>query len=388
MNILIAMDSLKGSLSSLEANRATMEGLTKASPDFNIQTVPVADGGEGTVEALVYATNGHFIDLVVTGPLGEPVQARYGILGDKKTAVIEVAEACGLPLLAKEQRNPLVTTTYGVGEMIVDAVNKGCHELIIGLGGSATTDAGIGMLQALGYQFLDEEGTSVGFGGAELKRFATVDGRMVPESVKTAKFRVACDVNNPLFGGNGAAYIYGPQKGATPEMVKELDSGLRHFAEIVLDELGINLQQISGAGAAGGLGAAFAGFLNSHLESGVDIILERTQLEEKLQQVDLVITGEGKLDGQTSMGKAPSGIAKMAAKLNIPVIALAGDISEGNSTLHDTGITAYFTIVTGPTDLEEAMKPEVTRGNLKRVGEQVGRVLKMGKGGFDNHQRR
>jgi len=299
-----------------------------------------------------------------------------------------VAEACGLPLLLEEQRDPLVTTTYGVGEMIVDAVNKGCLELIIGLGGSATTDAGIGMLQALGYQFLDEEGTPVGFGGAELKRIATVDGRMVPESVKVAKFRVACDVNNPLYGGNGAAYIYGPQKGATPEMVKELDSGLRHFAEIVLDELGINLQQISGAGAAGGLGAAFAGFLNSHLESGVDIILERTQLEEKLQQVDLVITGEGKLDGQTSMGKAPSGIAKMAAKLNIPVIALAGDISEGNSTLHDTGITAYFTIVTGPTDLEEAMKPEVTRGNLKRVGEQVGRVLKMGKGGFDNHQRR
>ena len=380
MNILIAMDSLKGSLSSLEANKAIMEGLTNASPEFTVQTVPVADGGEGTVEALVYATNGQFVNTEVTGPLGEPVQARYGILGDQRTAVIEVAEACGLPLLSEEQRNPLLTTTYGVGEMILDAVNKGCLEFIIGLGGSATTDAGIGMLQALGYQFLDEKGISVGFGGTELIRIAKVDVRLVPDSVKAVKFRIACDVNNPLYGLNGAAYIYGPQKGATPEMVEELDAGLRHFAGIVLDELEIDFQRISGAGAAGGLGAAFAGFLNSQLESGVEMILEGTQLEEKLQQVDLVITGEGKLDGQTSMGKAPSGIARLSAKLNIPVIALAGDISEGNSSLHETGITAYFTIVSGPTDLEQAMKPEVAQANLRRVGEQVGRLLKMGMG--------
>lgn len=376
MSILIAMDSLKGSLPSIEANKAIKEGLLQASSDFTIQTVPVADGGEGTVEALVYATKGQFIETVVTGPLGKPVQARYGILGDKRTAVIEVAEACGLPLLSKEERNPLVATTYGVGELILDAINKGCQDFIIGLGGSATTDAGIGMLQALGYQFLNEDGTSVGFGGAELKKIAKVDGSKVSAQAKAWRFRVACDVNNPLYGINGAAYIYGPQKGATPEMVKELDEGLKHFAAIVLDELGMNLQQISGAGAAGGLGAAFAGFLNSQLESGVEIVLEKTQLEEKLEGVDLVITGEGKLDGQTSMGKAPAGVASMAAELNIPVIALAGDISEGNPSLHETGITAYFTIVSGPVDLEEAMKPEVTRANLKRIAGQIGRVWK------------
>lgn len=376
MSILIAMDSLKGSLPSIEANKAIKEGLLQASSDFTIQTVPVADGGEGTVEALVYATKGQFIETVVTGPLGKPVQARYGILGDKRTAVIEVAEACGLPLLSKEERNPLVATTYGVGELILDAINKGCQDFIIGLGGSATTDAGIGMLQALGYQFLNDDGTSVGFGGAELKKIAKVDDSKVPAQAKAWRFRVACDVNNPLYGINGAAYIYGPQKGATPEMVKELDEGLKHFAAIVLDELGMNLQQISGAGAAGGLGAAFAGFLNSQLESGVEIVLEKTQLEEKLEGVDLVITGEGKLDGQTSMGKAPAGVASMAAELNIPVIALAGDISEGNPSLHETGITAYFTIVSGPVDLEEAMKPEVTRANLKRIAGQIGRVWK------------
>ncbi|WP_462410588.1 glycerate kinase family protein [Neobacillus sp. Marseille-QA0830] len=375
MKILVAMDSLKGSLSSLEANRAIAEGLMQASPDFEIQTVPIADGGEGTVEALVHATNGSFANTVVTDPLGRKVKARYGILGDRLTAVIEVAEACGLPLLSKEERNPLRTTTYGVGEMMMDAIERGCHDLIVGLGGSATNDAGVGMLQALGYKFFNKQGLSVGFGGAELKNIAKIDAGSVPEKMKNVRFRVACDVNNPLYGENGAAYIYGPQKGATPEMVVELDHGLRHFVNVVKDQLGPDLQQISGAGAAGGLGAAFAGFLNAKLESGVGLILDTAGLEGEIQGVDLVMTGEGKLDRQTSMGKAPAGIAAIGKKHGKPVIALAGDVSEGNPSLHESGITAYFTIVSGPMDLETAMQAEVARKNLRQTAEQIGRIL-------------
>ncbi|WHY86039.1 glycerate kinase [Neobacillus novalis] len=377
MNILIAMDSLKGSLSSIEANRAIAEGFLQASSEFDVQTMPIADGGEGTVEALVLASNGRFVDTVVTGPLGKAVKARYGILGDGTTAVIEIAEACGLPLLTKEERNPLLTTSYGVGELILAAIEKGCRDFIIGLGGSATNDAGVGMLQALGYQFFTKEGALVGLGGAELKNIVTIDMHAVSDQVRNSRFRVACDVNNPLYGQNGAAYIYGPQKGATVEIVKDLDEGLRCFGDVVLDQLGMDLQKIPGAGAAGGLGGAFAGFLQAELESGVGLILELACLEEVLHGVDLVITGEGKLDGQTSMGKAPAGIARLAGKYGISVIALAGDVSEGNSSLHDSGITAYFSIVGGPVDLEEAMKPEHTRLNLRRTAEQIGRVLRM-----------
>ncbi|NQD64352.1 glycerate kinase [Bacillus haikouensis] len=374
MNILIAMDSLKGSLSSVEANKAVAEGFVQVDSNWTIQTVPVADGGEGTVEALVNATDGEFIEAIVTGPLGKPVQSTYGILGNKVTAVIEVAEACGLPLLTKEQLNPLNTNTYGVGELIIDALEKGCSEFIIGLGGSATNDAGVGMLQALGYQFFTHDGALIGFGGSELKSIAKVDARNVSDRVKAANFQVACDVNNPLYGPDGAAFIYGPQKGATLDMVEELDNGLRHFADVTLEQSGIDLQQISGAGAAGGLGAAFAGFLNGELESGAELVLEQTRLEKKLKGVDFVITGEGKLDGQTSMGKAPAGIARAASKLSIPVIAIAGDISEGSPSLYESGITAYFTIVSGPIPLEEAMSPEVTLKNLRRTAEQIGRL--------------
>jgi glycerate 2-kinase len=376
LNILVAMDSLKGSLSSLEANKAIVEGLSKVSPDFKIQTLPIADGGEGTVEALVQATHGQFFEKVVTGPLGQPVNARFGILGDKTTAVIEVAEACGLPLLSVEERNPLYTTSFGVGELILEAMDKGCDDFIIGLGGSATNDAGVGMLQALGYQFFNQEGDPIGFGGAKLRSITRIDLSAVPKQVKDLKFRVACDVNNPLYGENGAAYIFGPQKGASAAMVKELDEGLRSFSAVVLEQTGKNLQHISGAGAAGGLGAAFAGFLQAELESGVQLILDYAELEEKLQGVNLTITGEGMLDGQTSMGKAPAGIAQLSKKHGIPVIAIAGDITEGNPSLHESGITSYFTIVSGPVDLETAMDPEVTRGNLRRTAEQIGRLLK------------
>ncbi|QIZ05523.1 glycerate kinase [Priestia megaterium] len=375
MNILVAMDSLKGSLSSVEANKAIAEGFFKANSAFKVQTVPIADGGEGTAEALVHATNGQLIESVVTGPLGQPVKARYGILGDRTTAVIEIAEACGLPLVPEAERNPLIATSYGVGEMILEAVEKGCQYFIIGLGGSATNDAGVGMLQALGYRFLNKQGFDIRYGGAELKNIAKIDSSCVPEKVRTARYRVACDVHNPLYGVNGAAYIFGPQKGATAEMVKELDDGLKCFANVVLEQFGVELQHISGAGASGGLGAAFAGFLQVQLESGVGLILEMAGLEEKLQEVDIVVTGEGKLDRQTSMGKAPAGISRLARKHGLPVIALAGDISDGDSPLHESGISAYFTIVSGPVELEAAMDPEAARSNLKRTAEQIGRLL-------------
>ncbi|MCM3763834.1 glycerate kinase [Neobacillus niacini] len=375
MKVLVAMDSLKGSLSSMEANQSIAEGFGRTGMDFVVETVPVADGGEGTVEALVYATGGRFVEKVITGPLGKAVKGRYGILGGGTAAVVEVAEACGLPLVSVEQRNPLYTTSYGVGELILDAIDNGCKEVIIGLGGSATNDAGVGMLQALGFQFFNQEGLAVGFGGAELKNINKVNAGSVPEKVRATRLRVACDVHNPLYGTNGAAYIYGPQKGATPEVVEELDQGLRRFADVVLEQFGIDLQGISGAGAAGGLGAAFAGFLQAELESGVELILGLARLEEKLNGVHLVITGEGKLDGQTSMGKAPAGIAQMAKKHGIPVIALAGDVSEGNPALYESGIAAYFTVVGGPVDLDVAMNPKVARENLRRTAEQLGRVL-------------
>nr|WP_066310740.1 glycerate kinase [Bacillus sp. FJAT-29814] len=375
MKVLVAMDSFKGSLSSMEANQSIAEGFDRTGMDFVVETVPVADGGEGTVEALVYATGGRFVEKVITGPLGEKVKGRYGILGGGTAAVVEVAEACGLPLVSVEQRNPLYTTSYGVGELILDAIDNGCKEVIIGLGGSSTNDAGVGMLQALGFQFFNQEVLSVGFGGVELKNINKVKASSVPEKVRATRFRVACDVHNPLYGTNGAAYIFGPQKGATPEVVEELDQGLRRFADVVLEQFGIDLQGISGAGAAGGLGAAFAGFLQAELESGVELILGLTRLEEKLNGVNLVITGEGKLDGQTSMGKAPAGIAQMAKKHGIPVIALAGDVSEGKPSLYESGIAAYFTVVGGPVDLNVAMSPEVASGNLRRTAEQLGRVL-------------
>ena len=377
MKLVIAMDSFKGCLSSIEANVAVAEGFLQADPGIRIAHIPIADGGEGTVEALVHANEGKLIEARVTGPLGEPVMSTYGIIGGGKIAVIEVAEACGFPLLTKEQRNPLMTTTYGVGELILDALNRGCHEFIIGLGGSATNDAGMGMLQALGFKFLDQKGQELGFGGGKLKFLAKMDSSNVSSAVIDSVFSIACDVNNPLYGPLGAAYIYGPQKGATEAVVNELDEGLRHFAKVAFQDLSLDLQEIPGAGAAGGLGAAFAGFLQGKLESGAGLVLGKTALEERIREADLVITGEGKLDGQTSMGKAPAGVALIAAKYKVPVVALAGDVSEGTSNLHESGISAYFTIVGGPVDLESAMQPDAARENLRKAAEQIGRLLKI-----------
>jgi len=374
MKVLIAMDSFKGSISSEDSSRAIALGIRDVYSDAEIIALPLADGGEGTVEALVKATGGKFIKKEVTGPLKEKIDAVYGILGDKKTAVIEVAAACGLPLVPFDKRNPAVATTYGVGELIRDAIDKGCREFVIGLGGSATNDAGVGMLQALGFIFLNSSNEEVGLGGQELSNIRKIDLSSVIPELKDCTFKVACDVNNPLYGPKGAAHIFGPQKGATEEMIKELDKGLENFAQIVLQELGRDIQNIVGAGAAGGLGAAFAGFLHAHLQSGIELVLEIIEMEQNMQGVDFVITGEGKMDGQTSMGKAPLGVAQLAKKHEIPVLALAGCITEEN-ILNELGITSYFSIINAPMTLEEAMDSTVTSENLRTATKQIFRLI-------------
>ncbi|QOT00781.1 glycerate kinase [Brevibacterium sp. JNUCC-42] len=375
MKVLIAIDSFKGSLSSLDCGKAITEGIKDVYENAEIITFPLADGGEGTVEALVQATKGKFVEKEVIGPLGTLVTAVYGILGNNHTAVIEVAAACGLPLVPENERNPYFTTTYGVGQLICDAVEKGCKEFVIGLGGSATNDAGVGMLQALGFSYLDENNKEVGYGGYELQKICAMDSTHVHHAIKNCTFKVACDVNNPLHGKNGAAYIFGRQKGATTEMVKELDAGLEHFAHVTFRELNKDIQNIAGAGAAGGLGAAFAGFLDAELLSGVQLVLETVGLEDKISDVDLVITGEGKLDSQTSMGKAPLGVAQVALKHDIPVIALAGGVSKQAYTLNELGITSFFSITNEPMSLEKAMDSTNTFDNLRMTTKQLFRLL-------------
>ncbi|TQR14687.1 glycerate kinase [Psychrobacillus soli] len=375
MKVLIAIDSFKGSISSVEGSEAISLGIKDIYPEAEIVTLPLADGGEGTVEALVQATGGKLVKKVVLGPLKEKVEAMYGILGDGKTAVIEVAEACGLPLVPSNQRNPFLTTTYGVGELISDAIEKGCREFVIGLGGSATNDAGVGMLQALGFRFLNLHDEEVGLGAESLLSIRKIDLSHVHAKLKECSFKVACDVNNPLYGPDGAAFIFGPQKGATPDMVKQLDKGLEHFAEIVLDELGTDIHNIEGAGAAGGLGAAFSGFLHADLQSGIELVLKIIEMEKNMQGVDFVVTGEGKLDGQTSMGKAPLGVAHLAQKYEIPVVALAGGVTEETAALNELGITSYFSIMNAPMTLEEAMDSKVTYNNLRSTTNQLFRLL-------------
>lgn len=373
--MLIAIDSFKGSISSVEGSKAIELGIKDVYPDAEILKLPLADGGEGTVKTVVQATRGKLVNKEVTGPLGEKTIAAYGILADGNTAVIEVAEACGLPLVPLEKRNPLCTTTFGVGELILDAARQGCRNFVIGLGGSATNDGGIGMLQALGYRFLDSRGASIGLGAKELAHIVKIDSSQVNPLLQQCSFRVACDVNNPLYGPDGASHIFGPQKGATPEMVEELDRGLKQLAEVVSAELGVDIQNIAGTGAAGGLGAAFSGFLKAKLESGVDLVLDMLEMEKHIVGANLVITGEGRIDGQTSMGKAPMGVARLAQSRHIPVIALAGSVVEETKALHSLGMTSIFPILSSPMTLEQAMDSIATFENLRRTTNQIFRLL-------------
>ncbi|HHQ5598663.1 TPA: glycerate kinase [Clostridioides difficile] len=371
MKILISIDSLKGSLSSIEAGNAIKKGILKVKEDAQVKILPLADGGEGTVDALVQGMNGKKETIEVTGPIAKKVDATYGLLKNTSTAIIEIAQASGLTLVPTELRNPLYTTTYGVGEIIKEAINKGYRNFIVGIGGSATNDAGIGMLQALGFEFYDKNNKLVGLGGKVLNeiRHIKIENRL--KELDECKFKIACDVNNPLFGKNGAAYIYGSQKCATSEIIEELDNGLRNFSKVVKNYLSKDVANVEGAGAAGGLGFAFLAFLDSKLESGIKIILEEIKLEEELKDADFVITGEGRLDNQTAMGKAPIGVAKLAKKYGVKVIGLAGATTEDAVKCNEEGIDAYFSIVNRAMTIEEAMDKATASENMTATTTQI-----------------
>ncbi|MDK2586026.1 glycerate kinase [Romboutsia sedimentorum] len=377
MKIVISIDSLKGSLTSIEAGNAIKKGILNVDNNADITIMPLADGGEGTVEALVEGMNGEEQTITVTGPINEKVNAKYGILKDTNTAIIEMAQASGLPLVPTELRNPLNTNTYGVGEIIKEAIQKGCRNFIVGIGGSATNDGGVGMLQALGYEFYDENNNLVGLGGKVLNQIKSIkiDNRL--KELDECSFKIACDVNNPLYGNNGAAYIYGPQKGASKEIVKELDRGLINFSEVVKKELNKDIAHIEGVGAAGGLGFAFLGFLNSKLESGIKIILDEINLDEIIKDADFVITGEGRLDNQTAMGKAPIGVAKLAKKYKAKVIAIAGCTTDDALKCNEEGIDAYFSIINSAMTIDEAMNKENAINNMVSTTTQIFNLIKV-----------
>lgn len=375
MKAVVAIDSLKGSLSSMEAGNAIAEGIYRADAEAKVEVRPLADGGEGTVDALVQGMNGSLRKVRVTGPLGEKVDAAYGIIEEEKMAVIEMSAAAGITLVPDEKKNPLFTTTYGVGEMIRDAIEKGCRKFVVGIGGSATNDGGIGMLQALGYDFLDSKGNAVPYGAKGLEDLAEIRKEHVLPELAQCEFKVACDVTNPLCGPLGASAVYGPQKGATPEMVREMDQWLADYAKLAANCSERADAEHPGTGAAGGLGFAFLTFTNAVLESGIKIVLEETKLEQYIQDADIVITGEGRLDGQTAMGKAPVGVAKLAGKYKIPVLAFAGSVTEDAGKCNEEGIHAFFPILRGITTLEDAMDAENARRNLMETVEQVFRLI-------------
>ena len=375
MKAVIAIDSLKGSLSSIEAGQAIAEGIKKADAKADVVIRPLADGGEGTVEALVCGMNGTLQHVKVTGPLGEPVVCEYGIIDETKTAVIEMSGAAGITLVPDTKKNPLYTTTYGVGEVIRDAIEKGCRRFIVGIGGSATNDGGIGMLQALGYGFLNKDGQQVPFGAIGLRELETITDTYVLPELAECEFKIACDVTNPLCGENGCSAVYGPQKGANPSMIMEMDKWLRYYAALAREKFPkANLNE-PGTGAAGGLGFAFLTFTNAVLESGIKIVLEETKLESFVKDADVVVTGEGRLDFQTAMGKAPVGVAGLAKKFDIPVLAFAGSVTKDATECNKNGIDAFFPILRGISTLEEAMKPENAKQNLTDTAEQAFRLF-------------
>ena len=354
MKIVIAPDSFKGSLTAVEVSDAIEQGIREIFPESEIVKIPMADGGDGTAHCLVNATGGKILIEKVTGPLGDEVLASYGILGDKKTAVIEMAEASGLTLVPENRRNPLVTTTYGTGQLIKFALDQGCRKMIIGIGGSATNDGGTGMVQALGAKLLDKDGEEIGFGGGELKKVFRIDTKYLDNRLSETKVLVASDVSNPLCGPQGASRIYGPQKGATPEVIEELDESLAYFAGIIKRDLNKDVKDIPGAGAAGGLGASLMAFLNAELRPGIEIIIEIVKLEQAIKGADLVITGEGKIDSQTIYGKAPIGVAKIAKKYHIPVIAVAAIIGNDADIVYQYGINTLLKISEPPMNLNES----------------------------------
>lgn len=375
MKVVIAIDSLKGSLSSMEAGMAIKDGILAAKPDAEVIVKPLADGGEGTTDALIEGMNGERIDLTVTGPMHTPVDAYYGYLKDTNTAVMEMASAAGITLVPDSEKNPLLATSYGVGEMINDAIQRGCRNFIIGIGGSVTNDGGIGMLKALGVRFLDENGEDAGEGGQALAKVARIDVSGMNPLLKECHIQVACDVNNPLCGENGSTYVYGPQKGVTEDMKKTLDEAMAHFARVTSETLENDYMNTPGAGAAGGLGYAFLAYTGAALTPGIELILDAVGLEEELSGADVVVTGEGRLDFQTAMGKAPVGVARLAKKYNAKVIAFAGSVTKEATACNNEGIDAFFPILRSVCTLAEAMDPVAARNNMTATVEQVFRLL-------------
>ena len=375
MNIVIAPDSYKECLSALEVAAEIEAGFREVLPNAQYRTVPLADGGEGTVAAMVASTGGSLLALDVTGPLGEPVKACYGLTGDGKTAIIEMAAASGLALVAPNLRNPLKTTTFGTGELIKAAMDAGARHLVIGIGGSATNDGGAGMLQALGVKLLNHDDRQIGFGGGSLANLARIDISGMDPRLKQCSIEAACDVNNPLTGPKGASRIFGPQKGATAEMVAQLDANLGHFADIISRDLRVQVDSVPGAGAAGGMGAALLAFFGAKLRPGIAIVVETVGLEAMIQDADLVITGEGRIDSQSIHGKTPVGVAAVAKRYGKPVIGIAGSLSNDVDVVHEYGIDAVFSVLSQVGTLEEALTHAAA--NLRAVSRNIAAALKL-----------
>lgn len=375
MNVVIAIDSFKGSMTSMQAGLSAARGIKRVYKDAHITVRPLADGGEGTVDALVNGCDGRMTQVQVTGPAGRPVICPYGIIDETHTAIIEMSGAAGITLVCGEEKNPLNTTTYGVGEVIKDAIQHGCRHFIVGIGGSATNDGGVGMLQALGFGFLDQCGSQICFGAKGLEDLASITTDHVLPELKECTFRVACDVSNPLCGDQGCSAIYGPQKGASPETVPLMDAWLSRYAALAGEQFPPADAEYPGAGAAGGMGFAFLTFCNATLEPGVQIVLEETGLRQYIQDADLVITGEGRLDGQTVMGKAPMGVAGMAKEYGKPVLAFSGCVTRDATACNAEGIDAFFPILRNVVSLKEAMNPEHAMENMADTVEQVFRAI-------------
>lgn len=373
MKIIVAPDSFKDSLRASKVAEHIKTGLLQSIPNALIHCLPLADGGEGTVEAMVEATGGELITANVIDPIGRDIKAKFGLTGDKTTAIIEMAAASGIELLSEEERNPWVTTTYGTGQLMLKALEHGCTKIILGIGGSATNDGGAGMFQALGGKLLTVNNKEIEFGGGALGNIDKIDTSELTPLLKNCTIVAACDVNNPLVGRNGASYVYGPQKGAGEEMVKLLDANLTHYAKKINEQLGKEIAQLPGAGAAGGLGAGLYAFLNAELTNGFKLITDIIHLDSHIAKADLVITGEGKIDFQTQYGKVQHGVAQIAKKYNVPVIAIAGTIGKQIEELYSKGIDAVFSIVNSPMELQEALEkaPELLEECARNIGKLI-----------------
>ncbi|MCK0145424.1 glycerate kinase [Arenibacter sp. F26102] len=369
MNIVIAPDSFKECLSAKEVASNIAKGIRKITPHAKIHEIPISDGGEGVLEAIMTGAGGTRVPVLVMDPLLRQIKAEYGILNDNKTAVIEMAKASGLELLKEVEKNPLTTSTYGTGQLIKDALEKGCNKIIVGIGGSATNDGGAGMIRALGAKFLNDKGKEINEGGGSLNELHTIDLSNFDNKIQHCEVVVACDVSNPLTGINGASMVYGEQKGGNKEDLELLDGNLAHYANIIKTTLGLDISDIPGAGAAGGTGAGLMAFLRGSLVNGIELILETLKIEEYIKQADVVFTGEGKIDEQTLHGKTISGIAKMAKKYNVPVIVVTGKIGDNIDGIYNIGVSAVYSIVNQPMDLKEAIRqaPELLQDCAKNI---------------------